>query len=332
MNEAEALSKMVAPRDPRRHIWNTGIVQVFITRACTLGCKNCSQMSQLRGSPNLMTPDQAGIVFDSLRNAPFVVGIFGGDPPSSKYFEEICEVMREKIPFERRGLWANDLLGKGDICRRTFNVRVSNLNTHCVESATREFLESWPESAPYLKGVDQDSRHGPAYVAAQDLDVLPTPAYDGTTMENTEENRWELISRCDINRSWSSQACVVNGRLRGFFCEIAAAMSMKHAASSPDWDYGVEITSDGEWWNQGMDAFAHQARKACHACGIPLKGFGQLAIGGDREQVSKTHADGYIPKDPNCKVEIVSRLSQLGERHLPRSTDYIQNGSLPIIQ
>lgn len=333
MDEKSALAKMVAPRDIRRNIWKGGIVQCFITRSCNLACFNCTQMSGMRGSvsSSLMTPEQAGVVFDSLKNAPFVVGIFGGAPTSSKYFEEICEVMREKIPFERRGLWANNLFGKGEVCRRTFSCAVSNLNTHLDLRATQEFRETWPESIPYLKGFDQDSRHGPPYVAASDLDVIPTPDYKGT-QENTEENRWDLIAQCDINRNWSSQACVVNGRLKGFFCEIAAAMSMYHSGSEPEWDYGVDITSDSEWWNQGMDAFAHQARKACHGCGIPLRGFGQLAIGGEREQVSPMHAANYKPKDANRPVEIITKLAQLGENHLPRSTDYIQNSSLPVIQ
>lgn len=81
-----------------------------------------------------------------------------------------------------------------------------------------------------------------------------------------------------------------------------------------------------------MDAFAHQARKHCHECGIPLRGFGDLAMGGTNEQVSPSHAGVYKLKRRDKTLELVTRLEQLGEHRLARSTDYIQNGSLPIIQ
>lgn len=331
MDEATCLSKMVAPRDTRHGIWRGGIVQCFITRNCNLRCANCSQMSQLSAQNGrfLMTPDTAELIFRSLKDANFVVGIFGGAPPLNKFFSEICEVMCKWIPFERRGLWTNNLFGKGDVCRKTFCPHVSNLNLHMDVQAEKEFRETWPESIPVLKGMDQDSRHGPPYVAAQDLDRIPNADYSGTT-ENTEANRLDLISQCHINRWWSSLACSIDGKVFGFFCEIAAAMAMHHV-DEPEWNIGIPIDGTDSWWNNGMDHYKDQVRKYCHACGVPLKGYGDLAVGGKSEQVSPTHAKNYTPKDRARPIELVTRLEQLGDKHLPRFTDYIQNSSLPIL-
>lgn len=332
MNEAEALSKMVAPRDPRRHIWKTGIIQVLITKACNLFCANCSQLSQIKMpySRFLMTPDVAEVIFKSVARTPFVIGVFGGSPCASKHFAEICEVMQGIIPFERRGLWANALFGKGDICRRTFSPEVSNLNLHQDLDSFAEFKSTWPESVPYLKGVTGDSRHSPPLVSMKDLDVLPTHDHSGRC-ENTEENRYELISRCSINKNWSSLAMSIDGKPQGFFCEIAATQACHHV-DEPEWQLGVPIKEGEEWWNNGMDFFAPQVRQYCHNCSIPVGAFGQLALGGDREQVSPTHAKNYNPKVPGRNVELITMLDQLGEQHLATPTNYIQNASLPIIQ
>ena len=91
-------------------------------------------------------------------------------------------------------------------------------------------------------------------------------------------------------------------------------------------DTGLEVVPG--WWNQGMDAFDAQARFHCHGCGMPMRGFGSLAVGGPREQVSKSHVDIYRPKRQGRPVELVQLRSQLGEESLGKATDYIQNGAL----
>lgn len=324
MNEQEALSQMVSPGMKRRGIWRGGVLQVLITRACDLACTNCTQASHIGGRPMMMTAEQAEVAFESVKDAPWVIGLFGGSPSLNTHFDKICEHMRRIIPEEQRGIWSNHPHGKGSVMRQTFNPYVSNLNVHLSQEAYDEFCRDWPESKPVLKGLDQDSRHGPPWVAMKDLDVLPG------NIENTEENRWDLIASCDINRLWSSLIGVWRGELRAWFCEIAGAQAMLHE-NDPDYpDTGVPVVPG--WWKQGMDAFAHQARKHCHECGIPLRGFGDLAMGGTNEQVSPSHAGVYKLKRRDKTLELVTRLEQLGEKRLTRSTDYIQNGSLPIIQ
>lgn len=304
---------MKSPRDHRKGIWRNGVLQVWVTRSCDKSCFACTQASNLRAPRLRMSVDQFEQALDSLRDYWGVVGVFGGNPTTHPDFDQLCTLMRAKIPFEQRGLWSNKLLGKGPHARVTFNPAVSNLNVHLDEEAHAEFLRDWPEAAHVVKGLDKDSRHSPPYVAMQD--VIPD-----------EEERWRLIAKCDVNQLWSAMICVFRGELRGYFCELAGAQAMLHQ-DEPDYpDLGVKVTPG--WWNRGMDAFASQVRFHCHACGIPLRGYGELAVGGEREQVSKTHAAVYKPKNPDRPVELVTSLEQLKPGALVRATDYIQNGSL----
>lgn len=335
MKEDEALSMMVSPRMTRKGIWRGGVLQLVLTRSCDLACTGCTQHSQLAGSAWFMTPEQAEVALNSVKNSPWVIGLFGGNCVLSKHFEEICRIMQRLIPFEQRGLWSNRPFGKTAIIRETFNPQHSNINVHQSEVAYKEWYEGWPEIRPYLKGLRDDSRHGPPDVAMRELDVLPTVDHK-STVENTEEHRWDLIANCDINRHWSSAITVFRGELRAFFCELAAAQAVifQDDPSYPDTGLRVDQLYDGkQWWELGMNAFAEQAKKHCHDCGIPLRGFGDLAVGGVREQISPMYKDVFKLKRAGSRnIEVVTRLEQLGENHLPRSTDYIQNSSLPVIQ
>lgn len=278
MNEQQALGQMVSPGMRRPGIWMNGVLQIWITRACDLACFGCTQGSNLGGRPGMITVEQFEQAVSSLRDYFGVVGIFGGNPAMHPKFAEICTILRDNIAFEHRGLWCNHPRGKGAAIRETFNPKVSNLNVHLVREAYDEFVRDWPECKPYLKGLDPtwpeaeelrrksrkeyehrvgDARHSPPYVAMKDVDVLPT--VDGTgTMPNTEENRYELIASCDINKHWSAMIGVFRGELRGWFCEIAGAQAMLHG-NDPDYpDTGVAITPN--WWQQTMQAFAAQVR------------------------------------------------------------------------
>lgn len=303
--------EMVAPRD-RRQVWRGGVLQIWVTRACDRSCYACTQGSNLAGKPGFITVEQFRLACESLKDYFGVVGMFGGNPVLHPQFDELCAIMRDTIPWEQRGLWCNHPKGKGKTAAITFNPKYSNLNVHESKQAWDEFERDWPECSPYLKGLDGDSRHSPPFVAMNDL--IPEP-----------EKRWELIKTCDINKNWSALIGVFRDQPRGWFCEIAAAQAMLHQ-DEPDYpDTGVPITPG--WWNQGMEAFVHQAEKHCHECGIPLRGYGSLANAGPVEQVSATHFNIYTPKrDRN--VERVTELIQLG-KPITRVTDYLENGRAP---
>lgn len=316
--ERDAIAKMVAP-NMRRPVWRGGILQVWVTRACDKACWGCTQGSNLGGRPGMMTPEQFDAAVASLSGYPGVVGMFGGNPAVHPQFDELCKILRSRVPFEQRGLWCNNLNGRGAVAGITFNPAVSNLNVHMDARAHSEFAETWPESAPYLKGLDQDSRHSPPFVALQDVIA-------------DESQRWNLIGDCDINRNWSAMIGVVRGELRGYFCEIAGAQAMLHQDNSnwngtgqPMPDTGVPIVPG--WWNQPMTAFIDQARLHCHACGVPLRGRGALACSGDAEQFSRTHDFIARPKRRDVGVQLVTLERELSG-HVPRVTDYIENGAL----
>lgn len=304
-------STMKSPRD-KRPVWCNGILQIWVTRACDQSCFGCTQGSNLAGKPGMITVKQFETACKSLADYFGVVGMFGGNPTMHPQFDELCQVMRSYIPFEQRGLWCNNLRGKGSIARITFNPKHSNLNVHMDKEAHDEMVRNWPEAATQVKGL-HDSRHSPPYVAMQDV-------------IESEEERWKLIANCDVNQYWSAMICVFRGELRGYFCELAGAQAMLHQ-NEPDYpDLGVKV--EPGWWNNSIEYFDKQVRFHCHACGIPLRGYGELAVTGKVEQVSQTHANIYQPKVKGREVQLVTLRSELGNQPLPRATDYIENGNL----
>lgn len=317
MNEKTALARMVSPGMRRRGRYRDGILQIHITRTCNLHCNFCTQASNFGGKPALMTPQQFELACQSLQGYFGVVACFGGNPCTSPYFEDCCRIMQKYFPKEQRGLWANHPMGKGKICRETFNPAFSNINCHMDQEALAQWRRDWPECRPF--GMDADSRHSPVFVSMKDLNI-------------PEDKRWELISNCDINQGWSAIVGVFRGQLRGFFCEIAYAMSALHQ-DEPDYpDTGISIpvvAGESPWWNRPMTAYAHQVRKHCHECGVPLKGYGALALDTNAcNQVSATHANIAKPKHKEHKVEIITTSEQLGSR-LKTFLDYIGNGKRP---
>lgn len=305
-----------------------------------MACFGCTQGSNLGGRPVLITPEEFELACQSLAGYWGVVGMFGGNPATHPRFLELCDILAKYFPFDQRGLWCNNPLGHGTKMRSIFNPAVSNLNVHTNREAYDEFRRDWPESMPF--GLEEDSRHSPPFVAMQDV------------MED-EQDRWELIANCDINRYWSAMVCYIPGKgLRAFFCELAGAQAMLHA-NDPNWpDLGLEIPCptckgngkvlayrgepsqgkelvtcpecrDSPWWKRPMEDFARQVRYHCHRCGIPLRRFGQLAVGGEFEEVSKTHADIYNPKRKGRPVQLIEIDNG---KKLSRVTDYVPNGSL----
>lgn len=294
MNLSDALQKMVPPSQKRPNAYRGGIMQIHVTRACDKACFGCTQGSNLAGKSDMMTPEQFEQAVLSMEGYWGVIGVFGGNPAISKHFDDYCRILQKHVPFKRRGLWCNKLFGKGAICRETFNPNVCNLNVHMDREAWDEFKRDWPEAKPF--GLDVDSRHSPPYVAMQDV------------IED-ESKRYELISNCDINQNWSAMICLVNGELRAYFCEIAAAQAILHQ-NDPSWPVsGLEVVPG--WWREPMESFKNQVEWHCHRCGIPLRGHGELAQGNGKEQVSKTHADIFKPKTKNRPVETVTELYQI---------------------
>lgn len=328
MNEDECLGKMKAPRD-KRNCWRGGILQVMITRGCDLACSHCSAGSNLGGKPMIMTVDQFALAMDSLSTYWGVRAVFGGNPASHKNFDEICRIVKEKVPFEQAGIWCNNPLGKAHLMRGVYDPRVSNLNCHGSQHAYSDFATNWPESIPYLKGMG-DSRHSPVFTAMSDLGY-------------TEEEMWQKVSECRCNQEWSALIGVVRGKVSGYVCEIMAHQAMLHE-NNPDWrgtcqpmpytgiDVEDAVKNGHEWWNQGMDAFAHQVKEHCFACGVPLNGYGALAVGDTFDQYTKTHEFIMKQKRKDRTSVLVSSKGEVHPDGVRKMTQYIENASLPVIQ
>lgn len=321
-----------------------GVIQIWVTRACDKQCFGCTQGSNLRGGftrdskyPAFMSVEHFEQAVLSLRGYFGVVGVFGGNPALHPEFPTLCEILRKWIPFEQRGLWCNHPFGHGKVMRETFNPRVSNLNVHLDKTAYETFKRDWPESQPF--GLTDDSRHSPPFVAMKDVVV-------------DEGERWQLISDCDINKHWSAMIGVFRSQLRAWFCEIAGAQAMLHQDERDYPDTGKEVVKyvsrqkeigEGEfesystdynplnmklynWWELPMTAFKYQVRKHCHECGVPLKGYGNLAQADTGvEQVSKTHESIYKPRSRTRQVEVVTELVQLNTGRINKFTDYVGN-------
>jgi len=293
MNEQQALSKMVPPGAKRPGKYREGVIQIWVTRSCDKACYACTQGSNLKGKSANITPEQFEIACLSLKDYFGVVGMFGGNPALHPQFEELCKILCKHIPYSRRGLWCNKLFGKGAIARKTFNPSISNLNVHMDKEAYAEFKRDWPESTVF--GLESDSRHSPPFVALKDV-------------EFNKDKRWDLISDCDINKHWSALIGVFRGELRAWFCEIAGAQSILHQNEPTYPDTGVQVVPG--WWQKSMQDFAAQVRFHCHACGVPLRMYGELSQAENGvEKVSKTHAAIYKPKKADRPVEVISSPS-----------------------
>lgn len=310
MKPEDVIPKLIPPgrvRNAKRK--PGGVIQICVTRACDKCCFGCTQGSNLQGADGFMTPEQFEQAAVSLKQYFGIVGVFGGNPCLSPHFEAYCKILQQYIPKARCGLWANKLFGKGAVCKQTFNPTYCNLNVHLDRKAFDEFRRDWGVT-PF--GLTQDSRHGPPFVAMQDLEDLDA------------EEMWRLIADCDINRHWSALIGVFRGELRGWFCEIAGAQSMIHQ-HEPDYpDTGVPI--DENWWRRPMTdpKFYEQARYHCPACGVPLRGYGELAMSPDgTEQTSKTHVAVFKPKKVDRPVEVCTKLEELCSGSAGKFTQYL---------
>lgn len=282
MTEAEALKLMKHPGAIRHGIWRGGVLQVKVTNACDLDCRNCTAAVGLAKKHRrvwFMGPDLFREALRSLKGYHGVVGMFGGNPTLNPHFEELCAIFREEFPDQQqRGLWCNNLRGKGRICRETFSPIHSNLNVHRNAEAYNEIRRTWPEAHILRDGLLKPSMHGSWWVAMRD--VIPD-----------EGERWDLISRCFVNQTWSAEITLINGQLRAYFCEWAATMD-EYADLEGREPCGIPVTPG--WWQQPMTVFADQVRQSCHNCGAPLNPHKIEDLGQEPEDFSATHQNVFL--------------------------------------
>jgi hypothetical protein len=266
----------------------------------------------------MMTPDQFDIACRSLEGYWGVVGMFGGNPAIHPQFDKLCEIFRANFPFVQRGLWSNNLMGKAQHARLTFNPMHSNLNMHLNSAAADEIRRDWPQAAPFIKGEEEDSVHSSPWVSMVDLGI-------------PEAERLRLIGSCDVNQHWSALIGVIDGELTAYFCEIAYAQAALHRGN-PDWaGTGEPMPKTGTpvypgWWRRPMEYFDAQVQTHCHHCGVPMRRDGIAATGDAANEFSPTHQYIARMKNKGEPIEVVSigpgpsRTERPATNYLPGTT------------
>jgi len=221
------------------------IICIDITNKCDLACSNCTRLLENQDGLWEMTPENFRLAARSLADYPGIIAVIGGNPVMHRNFEEICRIFVEEIPRkEQRGLWTNNAFKHADLAKEVFGI--FNLNPHGVERGIKS-LASLKEGAWYHEG---HSSHSPLLTAGRDL-------YD-------EAEMWARIAHCDVNQEWSASIVQNNGKLRAYFCEVAASFDLARGT-----DHGIEPVPG--WWKRNITTFEDQVAHFCPGCGVPAR-------------------------------------------------------------
>lgn len=243
---------MLTPQDKVRSGVND-IIQIIVTTRCDLfTCSNCTQLLPFRQDAQFMSLNVFQKALKSLKGWPGVVSLFGGNPCSHPQFDELCDLLAEHFPQNQRGLWTNNLLGKGAIARRTFYPDGRfNLNVHRNVQAAVEMGE-WLPGQLIRASVRKASHHAPILMHWADLGMA--------------KGDWDIVREsCDINQKWSGAIKEHLGKPVAYFCEVAAAIDGVRGVCN-----GIPAVEG--WWQKPIDEFSHQISNCCdEGCGVPLR-------------------------------------------------------------
>lgn len=243
VSSSEALRKMAIAK--MRSPYEMKIICVDITNKCDLGCSNCTRLLENQETLWEMTPENFRLAVRSLSDFPGIVAVIGGNPAMHRNFKDLCEIFIEERPNKKlRGLWTNNVFKHSDLAQEVFGV--FNLNPHGVERGIKSLSK--------LKTLgwyhESHSQHSPLLTAGKDL--------------FEEDEMWERISRCDVNHEWSASLVQNNGKLRAYFCEVAASFDLARGT-----DNGIEPVKG--WWRRDLSEFDDQVKRFCPGCGVPAK-------------------------------------------------------------
>lgn len=272
MNYAEkAIAKMRPPSEMK-------IICVDVTNKCDLACSNCTRLLENQEANWDMSPENFRLALRSLSDYPGVIAMIGGNPCMHPQFEALCRIFAEEIPEKsRRGLWTNNFFKHQEIAREIFGT--FNLNSHGNKRGIKS-LSPFKDISWYHEG---HSEHSPLLTAIRDF--FP------------EDVMWEKISQCDINQNWSATIIQINGRLRCYFCEVAASFDLARGE-----DHGFEVAAG--WWKRSIGDFSEQIRHFCPTCGVPAK-FAGVA---DHEEI-----DMYSESNRNIALKSLGKKRKIIE-------------------
>lgn len=201
-----------------------------------------------------MTLENFRLAVKSLSDFPGTIAIIGGNPCMHKQFEEICKILVQEIPEKsRRGLWSNNVFKHTDLVVDVFGG--FNLNPHGDKKGEESLAELYKKSGGVGNLYKGNSLHAPLLTAIKDL--------------YGEQEMWEKIANCDINKYWSASIVQNNGQLRAYFCEVAASFDLARKT-----DNGLPVTPG--WWQKPINEFETQIKKFCPGCGAAARLKGSL--------------------------------------------------------
>lgn len=239
-NINSSIAKMKPPKDMR-------IICIDITNKCDLACSNCTRLLANQEHFWDMSEENFKNAVLSLKNFQGLVIMIGGNPCMHPKFFELCKIFQMYRPIKNtRGLWTNNFFKHEKISMETFGV--FNLNAHNDKRGVKS-LKNFHNSKHYHGG---SSSHAPILTAIKDL-------YEGR-----EKEMWNLISNCDVNKNWSASIVQNKGKLRAYFCEIAASFDLARGE-----DHGLEVTEN--WWNNDINFYNKQINHFCPGCGVAAK-------------------------------------------------------------
>ena len=257
----QAISRMRSPREMH-------IICVDVTNKCDLQCSNCTRLLRNQTEFWDMKPENFRLALRSLRGFQGVIAMIGGNPCMHKQFAELCRIFQEEVPVKRqRGLWSNNVFDHQELIAETFGF--FNLNPHNDERG-RKSMEKLKKLIPQINYFNGHSHHAPLMTAMRDL--YPN-----------EQEMWDRIPSCDINKSWSATIIENQGNLRVYFCEVAASFDLARRQ-----DHGQPVTEG--WWNTSISQYSDQVKHFCPGCGVPARLKGHLDIE-QLDTYTKTNAD-----------------------------------------
>ncbi len=258
------------------------IICIDVTNKCDLACSNCTRLLANQDGLWEMTPENFRLALQSMKNYRGLIAMIGGNPCMHSKFQELCRIFREEIPNQyQRGLWTNNYFKHRAIIEETFGGL--NLNPHNEDranAALQDLYDTMVRQRGFNGGYYPGwSDHAPLLTAVKDL--------------YGESEMWDKIAGCDINREWSAAIVQNKGKLRAYFCEVAASFDLARNT-----DTGMEVTLD--WWKKPLVDFGRQIKTFCPGCGAPARIKGHL----DHEETdtyTESNADIALKK-PKRKV------------------------------
>jgi hypothetical protein len=274
-------------------------IQIVVTTSCDRECSNCTQLLPFRTDYKFMSVACFEEAVLSVKGWPGIVALFGGNPCVHPQFQELCRIIAEHIPPERRGLWTNNVFKHGAIAAATFGKGRLNLNAHADPKAAQEMDRWFPGRV--IQGSDRNASWHSAILA------------DYRDFGISEEEWIRQREQCDINQKWSGAIVQRGGKPYAYFCEVAAALDGVRGENS-----GIPAVPG--WWQRSMNAFDHQVKNCCDkGCGVPLRLKGHLDCD-DTYDLSPSWLDRTEDVTGKTAVEVHQVLPQ----RTYEATDYMQ--------